>query len=116
MRGFERVLAVALQLVRFFPQYVELKRAPGERRFALELRHLRFCLSDATPTTTFDRHYVYHTAWAARVLAKTRPHVHIDISSSLYFAGISSAFVPIRFFDYRPVRLGLSGLTTEGAD
>jgi SAM-dependent methyltransferase len=85
-------------------------------RFRLEWRDRYPCLSDRTAIQGFDRHYVFHTGWAARVLARTRPSLHIDISSSLYFCSIVSAFVPIRFFDYRPAALGLSGLSSERAD
>lgn len=71
------------------------------------------CLDDATGTTGFDRHYVFHTAWAARIVANTRPQSHVDISSSLYFCGIVSAFVPVEFYDYRPAHLNLSGLSSR---
>jgi SAM-dependent methyltransferase len=71
---------------------------------------------DKTFGTGFDRHYVYHTAWAARKVKEYRPEKHIDISSSLYFAGIVSAFTPVEFYDYRPAVLRLSGLTTGHAD
>lgn len=71
-------------------------------------------LRDATATTGFDRHYVFHTAWAARVVAETRPVRHVDIASSLYFVSSVSAFVPTRFIDFRPADLGLSGLVSEG--
>lgn len=74
------------------------------------------CLEDRTPDTAFDGHYVLHTAWAARVISQTRPAEHIDISSSLYFSAIVSAFVPVRFYDYRPARLGLSNLSSSCAD
>jgi SAM-dependent methyltransferase len=67
-------------------------------------------LGDASATTAFDRHYVFHTAWAARVLARTRPSRHVDIGSALYFVTGVSAFVPVEFVDIRPARLGLSGL------
>ena len=76
------------------------------------------CLADATAQTAFDRHYVYHTAWAARVLSRLRPlpaH-HTDIASSLYFAAIASAFVPVRHYDYRPPDLTLPNLTSARAD
>jgi hypothetical protein len=63
------------------------------------------CLTDETDTTPFDSHYTYHPAWAARVLAKTKPEKHIDIGSILYFVSYVSAFMPIRFYDYRPVEL-----------
>jgi SAM-dependent methyltransferase len=74
------------------------------------------CLLDNTGTTGFDRHYVYHTSWAARVLAHTRPSTHVDVGSSLFFAGIASAFVPIDFYDYRPADLCLEGLRSRHAD
>lgn len=74
------------------------------------------CIDDATPTTGFDRHYVYHSAWAARVLAKTRPALHIDISSNLYFVSLVSAFIPVRFLDCRPANLALAGLSEETGD
>ena len=60
------------------------------------------CLDDRTITCGFDRHYVYHTAWAARVPAATRPARHVDISSSLYFCSIVSAFLPVEYYEYRP--------------
>jgi SAM-dependent methyltransferase len=85
-------------------------------RFALTWKDRYPCLEDKAPATGFDRHYVYHTAWAARVLARTRPELHVDISSYLYFSTIASAFIPIRFYDYRPADLQLNNLTSEGAD
>jgi SAM-dependent methyltransferase len=88
--------------------------APG--RFDVSWEERFPCLGDKTPATDFDRHYVYHTAWAARVLARTRPESHVDISSYLYFATLVSAFVPVRFYDYRPADVRLSGLTSEAAD
>src|SRR5258708_2120590 len=70
-------------------------------------------LLDRAQTHEVDRHYIYHTAWAARILAKSKPKFHVDISSSLYFSVIASAFVPIRFHDFRRVHLELKGLTTD---
>lgn len=64
----------------------------------------------------FDRHYIYHTAWAARVLARLRPKKHVDISSLTYFNTLVSAFVPIDFYDYRPVYIGLADLQIKCAD
>lgn len=74
------------------------------------------CLDDAVNTTNFDRHYIYHTAWAARILNKTKPRKHFDISSTLYFSSIVSAFIPIKFYDFRPADLRLSNLYSGEAD
>jgi SAM-dependent methyltransferase len=74
------------------------------------------CLDDKTSTTHFDRHYVFHTAWAARILADIKPEYHVDISSSLYFCSIVSAFVPVKYYDYRPADLHLDNLESGVAD
>ncbi|WP_461572268.1 DUF268 domain-containing protein [Sulfuricaulis sp.] len=49
-------------------------------------------------------------------MAGTKPAKHVDISSSLYFSGIVSAFVPIEFYDYRPAALHLDQLKSGPAD
>lgn len=74
------------------------------------------CVKDKTVNTGFDRHYIYHTAWAARKVKGMNPAHHTDISSSLYFAGIVSAFVPVKFFDYRPADIFLDNLQSSSAD
>lgn len=74
------------------------------------------CLEDRTSACGFDRHYVYHTAWAARMLQRIRPARHVDISSLIYFAAIASAFVPVDYYEFRPVNLQLDNLTTNVAD
>jgi SAM-dependent methyltransferase len=74
------------------------------------------CLRDKTKTTEFSQHYIYHTAWAARVIAQIRPEYCVDISSSLYFTAIVSAFVPVRFYDFRPAELALSNVECRAAD
>lgn len=85
-------------------------------RFALRWEDRWPCLNDRTAETEFDRHYVYHPAWAARILAATRPSQHTDIASSVNFCSMVSAFVPTRFYDYRPAALELDELTTGSAD
>ena len=97
--------------------YFAFKKAAGNSgRFTISLGDAYPCPFDKTMLTGFDRHYVYHTAWAARKVAYIKPEVHTDISSSLYFSSIVSAFVPVKFYDYRPADLRLSGLTSEKAD
>jgi SAM-dependent methyltransferase len=73
-------------------------------------------LSDRGSVTPIDRHYTYHPAWAARVLAGTRPNKHVDISSTVNFCAIVSAFVPVEFYDFRPAPIELHGLRTGAAD
>lgn len=87
-----------------------------QSRFPLGWDDIYPRLGDKTASTTFDRHYVYHPAWAARILALTKPEFHVDISSSLHFSTVVSAFIPVRFYDYRPVDLQLHQLSTDYAD
>ena len=74
------------------------------------------CLNDRSPETPFDPHYTYHPAWAARVLARTRPVKHVDISSILCFGAVVSAFIPVEFYDFRPAPLRLSNFAATSAD
>lgn len=85
-------------------------------RFSLYWKDRYPCLNDNTETTSFDRHYVYHQAWAARILASDKPEYHVDISSMLFFCSLVSAFIPVKFFDYRPPDLVLDNLECEHAD
>jgi len=71
---------------------------------------------DATASTGFDRHYVYHTAWAMRRVVKAAPDRHVDISSSLYFVALLSAIMPVEFYDFRPADLHLTNLRCKAAD
>jgi hypothetical protein len=86
------------------------------RSLALNRKDLYPCLYDRSPSTPFDRHYTYFPAWAARVLARTQPPRHVDISSTLNFASILSAFVPVDFYDIRPAALRLTNLCAGTAD
>lgn len=97
-------------------EFVRFKTLTNSQRFPMDWKDRYPCVGERTSTTSFDRHYTYHTAWAARVLARTRPSEHVDISSSLYFAAIASAFTPIRHYDFRPPALQLSNLTVGHAD
>ena len=73
-------------------------------------------LDDDTGHLPFDAHYVYHTAWAARRVAARMPEKHVDISSYTYFSTMTSAFLPVEFYDYRPANIHLSNLKCGAAD
>ena len=91
-------------------------REISNKRFSIKISDFYPCIKDKTIKTGFDAHYVYHTAWAARKVKEINPTVHTDISSSLFFSSIVSAFVPIDFYDYRPAELNLSNLKSAHAD
>jgi len=114
-RTMQRIGAYFLQRLRIPVEFSTLQ-GRSVPRFSLRWQDRWLCLGDATSVTGFDRHYVFHTAWACRILAESRPAEHVDISSSLYFVATVSAFLSIRFYDYRPAQLALSGLTCDHAD
>lgn len=100
----------------FFKHYSKFKSLKGGERFKLNWSYQSAITFEKTVMTEFDRHYIYHTAWAARRLAETKPTKHIDISSSLYLSGICSAFINIEFYDFRPADLQLSNLKCASAN
>lgn len=106
------------KVVRFFEFLRELLRYQknNDGRFSVSIKDIYPCLSDKIAKTPFDQHYIYHPAWAARVLAKTRPEYHVDISSILSFGSIVSAFIPFKFYDYRPADLTLPNWESGFAD
>lgn len=99
-----------------FKKFKSLNEKSEQKRFTVHWEDKYPCLDDNTPNTGFDAHYVYHPAWAARILAQIKPEYHIDISSTLHFPTIVSAFIPVRFYDYRPPILQLNNLQCDFID
>ncbi len=124
----ERLIALLIrpQVLRDLLAYRNSEKGKGsQKRFSTRTKDIFPITGENTAYTSFDRHYVYHTAWAARVVSVLAAKAnrdgiagfrHTDISSSLYFCGIVSAFVPVDFYDYRPADLRLDGLTTNSGD
>jgi SAM-dependent methyltransferase len=102
----------------FLREYAQFRKIANsiDPRFPLRVKDLYPCLYDRTGSSDFDHHYVYHTSWAARLLAQTMPEVHIDIASDLRFATIVSAFIRVEYYDYRPAKLSLNNLSSHYAD
>lgn len=110
-----RERAKVRRLKKEFESFVAMA-AGGPQRFELSWANRYLCPNDRTPVTEFARDYIYHCAWAARVLAHTRPAEHVDVASNLAFSTILSAFIPVRFFDYRPAPLLISGFHSDRGD
>lgn len=113
-----RAAGAALRYGRFRRDFAAFAKmnAGSDGRFELRWEDRLPCLYDRTSGTGFDRQYLYHPAWAARVLSETRPDEHVDISSILQFCALVSAFIPVRFYDYRPADIALAGLAVGRAD
>jgi hypothetical protein len=100
----------------FEKEFLRFKKLDSTKKLSLEWKDIYPCLEDKTTDTPFDAHYIYHPAWATRIIKKINPTKHIDISSTLHFCSTISAFYPTEFYDYRPAPLALSGLISGKAD
>lgn len=100
----------------FTRDFLVFRRLHASERFSMRWSERYPCLDEKTPTLDFDAHYIYHPAWAARILAASKPPLHVDISSTLAFSTMVSAFLPIEFFDYRPADLNMSNFASKRAD
>jgi len=69
------------QMQRFEADLDNFKRnaAYSQKRFD-EAYEAYPMLDDKTSVTPIEPHYTYHPAWAARILAQTKPQKHVDIS------------------------------------
>jgi len=92
------------------------RKTLSDMRFRVKSTELYPCINDNTGKTPFDAHYIYHPAWVARILAKTEPEEHVDISSSLPFVTLVSSFIKVRFYDYRPAELNLTNFSSGAVD
>lgn len=114
---FSVTLYKSLRFIYFYPSFIReyflYKKLDKSRRWPMKL--LPF-LQERTATTVFESHYTYHPAWAARTIRKINPQYHTDISSSLNFITVISAFIPVKFYDFRPAFLNLDNLESAAAD
>ncbi len=110
------------QKINIFKNYLvyqkefKIFKATDGKRFSVKAKDKYPCVNDKNTTTSFDKHYTYHTAWAARKIKEILPVEHIDISSLTYFSTLVSAFIPIRFYDYRPAKIELDNFSCDHAD
>jgi SAM-dependent methyltransferase len=113
--GLNRLKKIKKEII-FNEHFKQYKKLDQSMRFLYEKKDIFPCLEDNTGITNFDAHYIYHPAWAARVIHKINPKKHIDISSLLSFSTVLSAYVPTEFYDYRPALLNLEGLKSGESD
>lgn len=100
-----------------FVRFRRMSRAASpSREFSMYWRDRLPYLQDKHGTTGFGRHYFYHLGWAARILAASNPKLHVDISSSVNFCSIISAFIPVKFCEYHPPNVELDRLQVQSVD
>jgi len=111
---------ILISIPRFFQftkdYYLFKKLNKKDNRFILKWKEKMPILTDKVKNTPYSRDYVYHTAWAARILAQEKPKKHIDISSMVYFNTIISAFIPIENYDFRPLIINIDNLQTKSGN
>ncbi len=115
LRSMKRFVFKGIFFLKFpfvIKSYIRFITKDTKKRFPIPFGSVVPVLFENTPYTRFDTHYVYHTAWAARKVKEINAKEHVDISSSLYFSSLVSAFVPVKFYDFRPAKLNLSNLTS----
>lgn len=101
-------------LPRYAQDWIAFRRQSGS--WSVKAADSYPCLTDRLPVTPFDPHYFYQGNWLARRLAEAKPHLHVDIGSSVLTIGVLSAHVPTIFVDYRPLVVQQSGLSCVAAD
>jgi hypothetical protein len=117
IKAIRKKISLEKRLRRDFDRFARQLAEDRGEHFGAELNWAeRRPIFEDTAETGFDTHYIYHPAWAARILAETRPACHTDISSTLHFCSIVSAFIPVALYDYRPARLKLTNLSSGKAD
>lgn len=118
IRWFGLVLNLrgVLSVYRLAPFMLQWGRFASRSSLPTPVSDLYPCLADATLKTGIDSHYFYQAAWLARKLAASRPSVHVDIGADVGMVGVVSAFVPVEFFDIRPLDVALEGLTSRKGD
>ncbi len=117
-KHFERLNELRSDYRRVRKQYFDFKNKSKEigREFEINWKERWLITGENTNVTRFSAHYIYHPAWAIRIVKKINPKFHIDISSTLSFCSMLSAFIPVKFYDYRPANIHLSDLESGKAD
>lgn len=115
---FKRLALKPLKQLQYYYKFYKFYKfwKISDRRLMIRFIDRYPCVNDKGTTTSFDSHYLYHTAWAARKLVSLNPDVHVDFGSCLRFVSTVSAFIPIEFYDFRPPGIFLSNLNNTHAD
>jgi hypothetical protein len=67
-------------------------------------------IDDWTVATGIDAHYFYQSVWAARLIGRNHPSLHVDIGSDHRLVGMLTSITRIVFADIRPLEMGVVDL------
>ena len=88
------------KFIRFLKHQFIFKKL-NDGRFNLSNSQSQNEINDWGSEHSYDGHYIYHTAWASRILYTQKPKKHIDLSSDIRFSSIISTFVKTEYYDIR---------------
>jgi len=109
------IFVTAFLFYKFVREYKKFKKL-STNRFALRWSQRLPVLNQKQAAFGYDRHYLFHIAWASRKLASIRPQRHIDISSQIYFIASVSAFIPVKYYEFKAIDAKLDNLSFGSAD
>jgi len=100
--------AVPFEVYQFWKSFYLYKKMNGNNQENFRIYPILF----QHKKISFDYHYTYQSAWAARRLLSVKPEKHLDIASDLRFVTQISAFLPVIYLEYRAPGIALTNLTT----
>lgn len=117
---FKRTIYFFFTKIIFHPKFIidffRFRSLQSNKSEKLKWQNILPFFNENTSKTNFDTHYIYHPAWAARIVKKINPETHTDISSTLHFCTQLSAFIKTEFYDYRPAFINLNNLNSASVD
>jgi SAM-dependent methyltransferase len=73
-------------------------------------------LEDRTASTSIESHYFHQSVWAAQLIARYAPRLHVDIGSDHRFVGALTSLTRVVFADIRPLATRIPGLFQAAGD
>jgi hypothetical protein len=108
-----RLVRTVTQFPRFVRQWLQYRRSSPA---LVRVSDWYPCLDDNTVVTSFDSHYFYQSAWAARKLFEQKPSHHVDVGSQIDLIAPLTGFLDaVEFVDIRPLEAALPNLRTVKA-
>jgi hypothetical protein len=110
IKGFIRFIP---SMLRYFNDFWTYRGLSGE---AIPARDIYPILNEDLPASPIDPHYYYVNGWAMRRILANRPSEHFDFASQVILTNLLSAVVPCIYFDFRPLKVKISGLKTAACN
>jgi len=113
MRSLVKFIFFLIKLPHFILQLIKFSKMNLK---ILSMVRLMPKLFDNKNKEPFDHHYLYHTAWATRILKKINPKMHYDFASDLRFITQISSFIKTTQYNLGIPTIKLDGLEFKSTD